>query len=240
MSIIPAPQFAEVRSGHFTLSDHVYIACEGKGVDAVGRFLAEHLEERFEFDTELESLEAPSCSYDGGIFLSRVAGPHKLSELSVPNEAYELEVTPDGIAVRALECHGLFNGVQSLIQLLPAKSSLDAISLLCIRVNSHLDSAATRAGYILQLSYISSYSVQVLDSPRFAWRGVLLDVGRHYFSVAFHKKFLDAMAFHKMNKFHWHLTEDQVNLHGRMHNGHVVRTCIAPLPLHTCVPLSTL
>lgn len=54
--------------------------------------------------------------------------------------------------------------------------------------------------------------VQITDSPRFAWRGVLLDVGRHYFSVPFHKKFLDAMAFHKMNKFHWHLTEDQVNL----------------------------
>ena len=52
--------------------------------------------------------------------------------------------------------------------------------------------------------------VQITDSPRFAWRGVLLDVGRHYFSVPFHKKFLDAMAFHKMNKFHWHLTEDQV------------------------------
>ena len=53
--------------------------------------------------------------------------------------------------------------------------------------------------------------MQITDSPRFAWRGVLLDVGRHYFSVPFHKKFLDAMAFHKMNKFHWHLTEDQVH-----------------------------
>ena len=53
--------------------------------------------------------------------------------------------------------------------------------------------------------------MQIIDSPSFAWRGVLLDVGRHYFSVAFHKKFLDAMALHKMNKFHWHLTEDQVS-----------------------------
>ena len=53
--------------------------------------------------------------------------------------------------------------------------------------------------------------MQITDSPRFGWRGVLLDVGRHYFSVPFHKKFLDAMAFHKMNKFHWHLTEDQVS-----------------------------
>lgn len=52
--------------------------------------------------------------------------------------------------------------------------------------------------------------LQIVDAPRFPWRGVLLDVGRHYFSVAFIKKMLDLMAFYKMNIFHWHLTEDQV------------------------------
>ena len=49
-----------------------------------------------------------------------------------------------------------------------------------------------------------------MDSPRFDWRGALLDVGRHYFSVPFIYKFLDVCAFYKINKFHWHLTEDQV------------------------------
>ena len=52
--------------------------------------------------------------------------------------------------------------------------------------------------------------MQIVDAPRFPWRGVLLDVGRHYFSVPFIKKMLDLMAFYKMNRFHWHLTEDQV------------------------------
>ena len=52
--------------------------------------------------------------------------------------------------------------------------------------------------------------VQIVDSPRFDWRGALLDVGRHYFSVPFIYKFLDVCAFYKINKFHWHLTEDQV------------------------------
>ena len=52
--------------------------------------------------------------------------------------------------------------------------------------------------------------VQIVDSPRFEWRGALLDVGRHYFSVPFIYKFLDVCAFYKINKFHWHLTEDQV------------------------------
>ena len=53
-------------------------------------------------------------------------------------------------------------------------------------------------------------ALQILDGPRFWWRGVLLDVGRHFFPVPFIKKFLDVMALHKCNVFHWHLTEDQV------------------------------
>ena len=55
-------------------------------------------------------------------------------------------------------------------------------------------------------------SPQIVDGPRFTWRGALLDVGRHYFSVPFILKFLDSLALHKINKFHWHLTEDQVSL----------------------------
>lgn len=51
---------------------------------------------------------------------------------------------------------------------------------------------------------------QVLDSPRFSWRGLLVDVGRHFFPVPFILKVLDLMALYKMNRFHWHLTEDQV------------------------------
>ena len=54
-------------------------------------------------------------------------------------------------------------------------------------------------------------SSQVVDSPRFGWRGALLDVGRHFFPVPFIYKFLDVCAFYKINKFHWHLTEDQVS-----------------------------
>ena len=56
--------------------------------------------------------------------------------------------------------------------------------------------------------------MQIVDSPRFDWRGALLDVGRHYFSVPFIYKFLDVCAFYKINRFHWHLTEDQVCMLG--------------------------
>ena len=52
--------------------------------------------------------------------------------------------------------------------------------------------------------------MQITDAPRFPWRGVLFDVGRHFFGVDFVKKVLDLMAYYKFNRFHWHLTEDQV------------------------------
>jgi hypothetical protein len=52
--------------------------------------------------------------------------------------------------------------------------------------------------------------MQVIDAPAFQWRGVLLDVGRHFFEVTFIMKLLDVCALYKINRFHWHLTEDQV------------------------------
>ena len=55
-------------------------------------------------------------------------------------------------------------------------------------------------------------AAQVVDAPRFAWRGVLLDVGRHFFPVPFILKVLDVCAFYKISRFHWHLTEDQARL----------------------------
>jgi hexosaminidase len=56
----------------------------------------------------------------------------------------------------------------------------------------------------------------VTDAPRFIWRGVLLDVGRHFFPLPFILKLLDLMALYKMNRFHWHLTEDQVGVTGEV------------------------
>lgn len=61
---------------------------------------------------------------------------------------------------------------------------------------------------------------QLVDAPRFLWRGVLLDAGRHFFPVPFILKLLDLLALYKMNRFHWHLTEDQVGFkEGKVHQG---------------------
>eukprot|EP00951_Prasinocladus_malaysianus_P025772 scaffold226889_cov48-Prasinocladus_malaysianus.AAC.2 len=107
-----------------------------------------------------------------------------LSDLPNNREAYELTVSEGTVTIKANAPHGVFNGLQSFFLLLPAAAPPDGHDVRC-------------------------EAIKVLDSPRFRWRGALLDVGRHFFSVQFIKKFLDVLALHKINVFHWHLTEDQ-------------------------------
>ena len=101
-------------------------------------------------------------------------------------EAYSLAVSPDGIRIRAGTAAGAFWAVQTLRQLLPPDVERGAAALP-LRVPA----------------------VTITDAPRFAWRGSLVDVGRHYLPPAFIKRFIDLLALHKMNVLHWHLTEDQ-------------------------------
>lgn len=95
-------------------------------------------------------------------------------------EAYALTIQPHSIELKGAAA-GQFYGTQTLLQMIPVKANSIA----------HLQ------------------AVSIVDSPRFSWRGMHLDVGRHMVSMEFIKKFLDQMAFYKMNTFHWHLTEDQ-------------------------------
>jgi hexosaminidase len=98
-------------------------------------------------------------------------------------EAYRLDVAPGGATVTASTRAGLFYGAVSLWQLLTQQQS-----------------AATS---------IDIASVHIIDEPRFAMRGLMLDSARHFQSAAFIKSFIDAMALHKFNTFHWHLVDDQ-------------------------------
>jgi hexosaminidase len=94
-------------------------------------------------------------------------------------EGYLLTVDEQGIAIKGYTGAGLFYGAQTLMQLLPTEGDKT-------------------------LPYVN-----ITDYPRFNYRGLHLDVGRHMFPVEFIKKYIDVMARHKFNKFHWHLTEDQ-------------------------------
>ena len=95
--------------------------------------------------------------------------------------AYKFQSGSSGIQISGNSALGSFYGMQTLIQLLPLEKSKSLIIP----------------------------AVDIEDEPRFAYRGAMLDVCRHFFSVSFIKKYIDYLALHKINYFHWHLTEDQ-------------------------------
>lgn len=97
-------------------------------------------------------------------------------------EAYLLDISSKKITIEAKGGKGAFYALQTLIQLMPVGSKLASAAIPNCTIN---------------------------DAPRFAYRGLMLDVGRHYFPVADIKRYLDIMALYKLNTFHWHLTEDQ-------------------------------
>lgn len=127
-------------------------------------------------------LERPSPVPDGAIVLS-VGG----LDPALGPEAYELSVRADGATLRGASPAGLFWGVQTLRQILPAFLEHDA--------------ARPRPIAIPQ--------VIIADHPRYAWRGSMLDVARHFFSLEEVKRYLDLMALHKLNRLHLHLSDDQ-------------------------------
>jgi hexosaminidase len=110
------------------------------------------------------------------------------SALTASEEGYRLDIRPDGIVLRAAHATGLLRGVQTLRQLLPAETGSprtappDAWRWPCLTIT---------------------------DSPRLRWRGVLLDVARHYMPLDFLYQFVDEIALHKLNVLHLHLTDDQ-------------------------------
>jgi hexosaminidase len=97
-------------------------------------------------------------------------------------EGYSLTSDINGVLIEGNSSQGTFYGIQTLIQLLPTNNRSNILKIA---------------------------SLKVMDEPRFAYRGAMLDVGRHFFPVSFVKKYIDYLALHKMNYFHWHLTEDQ-------------------------------
>jgi hexosaminidase len=109
------------------------------------------------------------------------------ADTSLGKEGYQLSVTTTGVTIRANEAAGLFYGCQSLYQLLPPE----------------IESTTKQA-----IKWAIPY-VQIKDKPRFGWRGLMLDVSRHFFTKQEVKQFIDEMVKYKFNRLHLHLTDDQ-------------------------------
>lgn len=108
--------------------------------------------------------------------------------LDLPPEAYTLDVFEDGVVIAASDAAGLFYGTQTFRQLLPA------------RAWSH----EAERGPTWRVPVLS-----IADEPRFAWRGAMIDVARHFFGVEEIERQIDLLAMHKLNRLHLHLTDDQ-------------------------------
>lgn len=106
----------------------------------------------------------------------------KIDKSFAHNEGYELKVEEQQITITGKDESGVFYGIQTLRKSMPAIAKSNNIVFPCATIN---------------------------DYPRFAYRGMMLDCGRHFFPAKFVKEYIDLLALHNMNYFHWHLTEDQ-------------------------------
>ncbi len=172
VDIIPKPVSLKMGDGSFTITPATKIILPGNDSKLQASFLNDYLQKFYGFT--LKTTDKKS-SMGNSVVLTDDKKENDIKG------AYQINVTNSGVTIHGADAEGVFYGVQTLIQLLPAEPSQS-----------------------LSISLVS-----IEDAPRFAYRGMMLDVGRHFFTVDFIKKFIDFLAFHKLNKFHWHLTEDQ-------------------------------
>jgi hexosaminidase len=165
--LVPRPSSVRTRPGTFTLRPELGVAAPPTWAAIARRLLTP--------GTGLDLV----ADDDGELRIT--------ADPDLPDEAYELEVGPDGVRIVASTDRGVNWAVQTLRQLLPPSASGPA-----------------PGGEALELPFVS-----VQDEPRFSWRGVMLDVGRHFRPLPELFRFVDLLALHKYNVFHLHLTEDQ-------------------------------
>ncbi len=183
--LIPYPQQIEAQEGRYVIDERTRIALSDPSNPDMQRLAA--------FFVDL-------VSHATGVTLPVLTAPadsamrHSVAFLLDGDaahgpEGYRLSISPDGITVRAAEAAGLFYGMQTLRQLLPVSAE---------------------AGPPVRPTFRTTVpALEIRDAPRFAYRGMHLDVGRHFFPTAFIKRYIDLLALYKFNTFHWHLTEDQ-------------------------------
>jgi hexosaminidase len=181
-NIIPRPVSEIPAGGSFLLSAEtgIFVEPETSEMRAIGQYLADHLNPSTGY--RLEVMGAKGTPSKGNIYLTLNGAAAELGD-----EGYELTITPKLVKVVANQPAGLFYGVQTIRQLLPAAA----------------DRTSSQPGpWVIATGTIT-------DHPRYAWRGAMLDVARHFFSVRDITRFIDLLAYYKINRLHLHLTDDQ-------------------------------
>ena len=179
IAIVPYPNHLETGRGTYRVTDRP-VTCDSRTDERTQRAVV--------------GFAARLATVTGGTNPVTVAdevpasGIRFVTDESLPAEGYELNVDGEGIEVRASQFPGFLYALQSLEQLLPA----------AVYGTEPAPDAAWEVP-----------CVKIADAPRFAYRGMHLDVARHFFSVDEVKRYIDVMAIHKLNTLHWHLTNDQ-------------------------------
>ena len=171
LGIIPAPVSEKINAGNFSLSDKTAIEWTNAADSSSARIFSDELKKYYHVEIIQNSGNSRT---ENVIRLERSTG------LSLPAEGYTLVISSHQILIRG-DSAGVFYGLKTVEQLLPAKASA-LIEIPCCTIT---------------------------DYPRYAWRGMMLDVSRHFFNKQEVEQLLDYLSAYKLNTFHWHLTDDQ-------------------------------
>ena len=182
--IIPKPVSVEVSSISFSIDDRISIIADDYA-DTSASYIAQRLRKITGFELPVLRDQADG---DSGIINLRLLDS-TTQQSTQDKEAYQLHVTDKHVDISATDPAGLFYGVQTLLQMLPPG--------VYAPEPVHLGPGE-----------LSIPGVNIIDRPRFSWRGLMIDLSRHFFSKEQLMKTIDAMAIHKLNVLHLHLTDD--------------------------------
>ena len=174
VNIIPQPADLKLTEGEFSLTSSSKIVYLNKELLPSATFLQAYISKTYKLSLKLSAGPASASS----IVLSLMPGMTSTDGKQL--QSYSLNIKPRSFQLGGTSPEAVFNGVQTIIQLLPLKNG--AIRIPCLEIQ---------------------------DEPRFAYRGLHLDISRHFEPIDFIKIYIDYIALHKMNYFHWHLTDDQ-------------------------------
>jgi hexosaminidase len=181
--IIPQPTQVIPQTGRFRLSATTLIVVPfmNEELKKIAETLALQIKTASGLNIQLRNVNKMALPAGNHIFF--MPSPDE----KLGREGYRIEILPTKLTLEAKQTNGFFYGVQSILQLLPPEV---------------FSSQKTVADWSVPCGSIT-------DIPRYTYRGLHLDVGRHFFPVSFVKRYIDLMSVHKFNTFHWHLTEDQ-------------------------------
>ena len=181
ISVIPKPVNMNLGEGLFHITEKTIIESDPELVD-IANYFKDFLLSPNGLSLRITNLQT-DLNKSNTIYLVLNG---KLSDLT--EEGYSLKINQERIVLSAPKPVGIFYGIQTIRQLLPKEIEEKEVT--------------SKIEWTLP-------SIEIIDYPRFSWRGYMLDEGRHFFGKEVVKHILDLMALFKMNVFHWHLTEDQ-------------------------------